>query len=156
MNKFISAAIATSLGFLALGAWADTEQIDSTSYQVVLEEGTPYTTPQGNTVMLGGQNHGSVVAADGQVSSQYCTGNTMTGEDGAPANGAGFCTVVQPNGDVLWAWFKIEGGGKNSWGVIGGTGQYEGATGGGTSAIVSRGGDGRSWVSKVSGSIETP
>jgi hypothetical protein len=156
MNKLLTTSLAALLGFFALGACADTEQIDSTGYQVVLEEATPYTTPQGNTVMLGGRTHASAVAADGEVSSQYCTGNAMPAEGGGLANGAGFCTVVQPNGDVLWVWYKIEGGGSNSWGVIGGTGEYEGATGGGTSAIVSQGGDGRSWVSKITGSIPTP
>jgi hypothetical protein len=156
MNKRFITILAAIFGLTALGAWADTEQIDATGYQVVLEEGTPYTTPQGNTVLLGGRTHISSVAADGEVSSQYCTGNAMPGEDGPPVDGAGFCTVVQANGDVLWVWYKVEGGGSNSWGVIGGTGEYEGATGGGSSSIVSLGGDGRSWVSKITGSITTP
>ena len=77
-------------------------------------------------------------------------------EGGGLANGAGFCTVVQANGDVLWVWYKINGGGAANWGVIGGTGEYEGATGGGTSSMVSQGGDGRSWVSKITGSVTTP
>ncbi|MFP6814845.1 MAG: hypothetical protein VB949_04145 [Pseudomonadales bacterium] len=156
MRKLLTTCTAAVLGFFALSACADTEQIDSTAYQVVLEEPTPYTTPQGNTVLLGGRQHASVVAADGAVSSQYCTGNAMPAEDGGLANGAGFCTVVQANGDVIWVWYKITGGGTNTWGAIGGTGEYEGATGGGTSSVVSQGGDGRSAVSKITGTITTP
>lgn len=157
MNKFLTSGLAALFGFFAVSACADTEQIDSTAYQVVMQEGTPFTTPQGNTVLVGGRNHASVVAADGEVYSQYCTGNAMPeAEGGGLANGAGFCTVVQANGDVLCVWYKINGGGAANWGVIGGTGEYEGATGGGTSSMVSQGGDGRSWVSKITGSVTTP
>jgi hypothetical protein len=156
MRKLLTTCSAVFLGFFALNACADTEQVDSTAYQVVLEEPTPFTTPQGNTVLLGARQHASVVQADGEVASQYCTGNAMPAEGGGLANGAGFCTVVQTNGDVLWVSYKINGGGAANWNVIGGTGEYEGATGGGTSQIVSQGGDGRSWVSKITGSITTP
>jgi hypothetical protein len=157
MNKFVSTGLAALLGFFALSACADTEQLNSTAYHVVLQEPTPFETPQGNTVLLNGQNHASVVAADGEVSSQYCTGNATPAEGGGLADGAGHCTVVQANGDVLWVWYKINGPGEPAnFGVIGGTGEYEGATGSGTSTIVSQGGDGRSWVSKTAGSITTP
>ena len=156
MNKFLSTGLAILLGFFALSACADTETIDSTSYHVVLQEPTPYETPQGRTVMLGGQNHASVVAADGEVSSQYCTGNAMAAEGGGMQIGAGFCTVVAANGDALWIWFRNEADKPTTWGVIGGTGQYAGATGGGTSTMVSQGGDGRSWVAKATGTVKTP
>lgn len=156
MRKLLTTCSAVFLGFFALNACADTEQIDSTSYQVVLEEPTPFTTPQGNTVLLGLRQHASVVAADGGVISQYCTGMGMPAEDGGLANGAGFCTAIQPNGDVLWVSYKINGGGAANWNVIGGTGEYEGATGGGTSQIVAQGGDGRSWTTKITGTITTP
>ena len=157
MNKFLKAGLAAACTFITLGACADTEQIDITAYHVVTQEPTPYTTPQGNIVMLNGQNHASAVAADGDVASQYCGGNGFpNAEGGGLANGAGFCTSVQANGDVLWIWYKINGAEPTTWGVIGGTGEYEGATGGGTSSIVSQGGDGRSWVSKATGSVTTP
>ena len=76
-----------------------------------------------------------------------------------PLGGAGYCTIVNPDGDILWVWFQNGGGGQSggTWGVIGGTGSYAGASGGGTSsAPTSMSPDGRSWINTSTGTITTP
>jgi hypothetical protein len=67
------------------------------------------------------------------------------------AAGAGFCSIIDAQGDITRVWFRTEGQGQATWGVIGGTGANEGATGGGTSSFVARGGDGGTWIGKSRG-----
>ena len=79
----------------------------------------------------------------------------MSDPDGKPVGGAGYCTIFDQDGDVLWVWFRNAGDGTGAtWGVIGGTGKNAGATGGGTTSGPTSGtADGRAWVSTSSGSI---
>jgi hypothetical protein len=136
---------------------ADTQQIDNMAYHVVVEEGDPFETPTGAKGVYGVVQHATAVDADGTLASQWCTQEMGMGDDGQPSGVAGYCTIIQDNGDVLWVSFI--GGGPGSgvtWTVMGGTGQYEGATGGGTSQMVSQRADGESWASKSTGTITTP
>ena len=75
-----------------------------------------------------------------------------------PEGGAGFCTIIDQAGDAMWVWFSNNADGQGgTWGVIGGTGAYAGASGGGTSgAPTSMSPDGRSWINTSTGTITTP
>ena len=131
-------------------ASAEVQKINNTSYGVVIEEAGPVEMANGVTVMAGGLFHSSVVNEDGSTFSQWCRGSQAVDDKGAPVAGGGFCTLVAENGDLLWVWF---GGGK--WGVIGGTGEYAGATGSGSSEPVSQNPDGRAFVNRSMGEIVT-
>jgi hypothetical protein len=137
------------LSVLSTFAFAATEKISNVQYGVLIEAPQPVGMSNGMTVMSGGLFHSNVVQADGSVSSQWCRGSTAMMDD-KPVSGGGFCTIIADNGDLLWVWF-----GNGDWGVIGGTGQYDGATGGGKTEPVSQNADGRSFVNKSTGEITT-
>ncbi len=95
-------------------------------------------------------------AQTGETASQWCTGEQFPDEKGAPMYGAGYCTIFYNNGDILWVSFKGNGANKpGEWAVIGGTGRYEGASGGGKTEMVSQRSDGYAWTSKSTGTLTT-
>lgn len=127
-------------------------------HAVSVEQGELITTPNGSQARVGNLSHAAIVNDEtGEESVQWCRGNSTLDEAGAAVTNVGFGTVVFDNGDLLWISFIGNAQqGKNSFTVIGGTGEYEGATGGGTNQTVSQRGDGRSWTSKAEGKITTP
>ena len=157
MNKSGFVALSVGLGLFAMGACADTEKVESTAYWVIVEQNEEFPMTTGATVSAGGLVHANLVNADGENLSQWCEGDSVANAEGKALGGAGFCTVIQANGDMLWVWFHNDGSGQGgTWGVIGGTGEYAGATGGGTSsAPTSMNPDGQSWVNTSTGSITT-
>src|SRR3990172_11600948 len=63
--------------------------------------------------------------------SQDCMFTTVTSADGKSFSSGGYCDGLDADGDVYWAYgHATEKGGK--WYYIGGTGKFEGLTGGGT------------------------
>lgn len=156
MLKTTTAAIALLLtSFLTTGASADTIRSNSTLYNTITEMPTAIELPGGTTVLGGGSSTGVIVQEDGTQSMQYCVNTGVQREDGNNL-GAGHCTIVYDNGDLLWVSFHADGSGEAStWTVIGGTGEWEGATGGGTTELVSMRGDGRSWTATSKGKIKT-
>ncbi|MEJ2089715.1 MAG: hypothetical protein P8Y69_14825 [Gammaproteobacteria bacterium] len=130
-------------------ATADTRDVDSTGYAVTTNMGEEITTPEGNKVTIGTVSHASLVDhVTNEEFSQWCTGSS--GEFG----NVGYCTVIADNGDVLWvSYLNTEEGGN--WSVIGGTGQYAGATGGGTTTDQSGRGDGQAWTFVSKGKLTT-
>jgi hypothetical protein len=136
---------------LSSTAFAATEEVSNTTYGVVIEQAREVKMENGTVVMTGGLIHGSSVQDNGEVNSQWCRGSSVMGDDGMPVAGGGYCTIIGQNGDMMFVWF---GGGK--WGVIGGTGAWAGATGGGTTEPVSQNPDGYAWVNRSKGTITTP
>ena len=157
MKKNLTRAAALFVSCLAVSAFAETEQVNSTSYWVTTDPGQPVEMPsgaKGNTMM---RSHATLVQADGEVASQWCTGHMGTSAQG-DAGGAGYCTVISDNGDMLYISYVLSGSGdaqSATWTVMGGTGEYEGATGSGTSKNVSRRGDGRAWTTQSTGTLTT-
>lgn len=152
---------AVGLGFAVLlaaaGGMADTRQVSSTAYSVSLAPGERITLPNGRVVLIGMRSHASLVDdKTGEISSQWCTANGYPGSDGELTAIAGFCSVVADDGDETWISFVGGAAGQPlSWTVMGGTGRYAGATGGGTSRETSNRGDGFAWTSKGSGTVTT-
>ena len=147
--------IGTFAACLATFAMADTEQVSSTTYMVSIDPGQPVEMPsgaKGRTVM---RTHGTIVQTTGEVTSQWCTGHQGTDASGQ-AGGAGYCTIISDNGDMLYVSYVLSGQDEpGNWTVMGGTGEYEGATGGGTTTMISQRGDGRAWTTQSEGSITT-
>jgi hypothetical protein len=113
--------------------------------------------PDGRRAMVGGQWHATIVTDDtDEVMSQWCTGQQGLDENGQPTGGAGYCTILNDAGDVLWVGFAGTAGEPGRWVVLGGTGAWAGATGSGTTTMVSQRADGRAWTSKSEGTITTP
>jgi len=157
MNRAITCGLTVALGSFALGAFADTQQVSTTIQQVVTKMPEKVDLPNGKVVMANGEWHGSAVNdKTGEQSSQWCTGEQYPDAKGTPMYGAGYCTIFYDNGDILWVSFMGNGEGKpGSWAVIGGTGRWEGATGGGKTDMVSQRSDGYAWTSKSTGTLTT-
>lgn len=153
MKNIYIGAIGAFAICLALTAQAETMKHDSTMYWVQTSPGVAVEMPsgaKGRTVM---RAHATVVRADGEVSSQWCTGHQGVDASGQ-AGGAGYCTGISDNGDMLYVSYLLGGEGEPAtWTVMGGTGAYEGATGNGMSTVTSRRSDGRAWTSRSEGSI---
>ncbi|MFT4767646.1 MAG: hypothetical protein ACI8RN_000775 [Glaciecola sp.] len=156
MKKIFVGAIGALATSAALVAHADTVKVNSTAHWVQMDAGQPVEMPNGAKGRTTMRAHATVMQADGSLSSQWCTGHQGVGPSGE-AGGAGYCTAFSDNGDMLYISYVLGGpdqGGK--WMVMGGTGSYAGATGSGTTKVVSRRSDGQAWTSQSMGSIMTP
>ena len=65
------------------------------------------------------------------MSNHDCQGTTVFDAEGNTVQGGGFCTMADKDHEAVWIWYAEDTDG-GTWGVIAGTGKYEGATGGGT------------------------
>jgi len=135
---------------------ADTQQVDNLSYQVTINDGEAFEMPGGGKGFYGAQSHATLVRPDGTAASQWCTQEIGLGDDGMPSGFAGYCTIIEDNGDILWVSFLGTPADGIGWSVMGGTGQWAGATGGGTSEQVSQRADGEAWTTRSTGTITTP
>jgi hypothetical protein len=154
MNKNIIAILGCALLFCGT-AFAETQKVNSTSYGVAIEDATEVTQPNGSKVMVGGRNHSIIVNSDGENFSQWCQGSSIT-ESAGLVTGAGSCAIIAEDGDVMWVWFHNSGpGSEGTWGVIAGTGEYAGATGGGKTQPGKLLGDGRAFIGTSNGTIIT-
>ena len=63
---------------------------------------------------------------------QDCASTNLVAADGSIERSAGYCAGRDADGDLFWIWFW-NGGNGGEWGIINGTGKFEGMTGGGTS-----------------------
>ena len=152
-----SLSMLAALFCLAISAFAETQQVDSTAYQVLVREPEIVELPGGRKISANGAWHATVVNDQGETLSQWCTGEQWLGADDMPVAGAGYCTIFDDEGNVLWVSFVNPGPGQpGTWTVMGGTGEYAGASGRGTNEMVSQRSDGRAWTSKSSGTIVTP
>jgi hypothetical protein len=156
MRTFASSSLAIGFLFLSMSAAAETQEVSNVSYGVSLDQGQVIDLPGGRKVRVGMRSHSSVVEDRTQeVFSQWCTSEAQLDAAGKPTIEVGYCALLADNGDVLWLSFFNPGPEKSTWTVIGGTGQYEGATGSGTSSVSSQRGDGYASTFKSSGTITT-
>ena len=154
MKTIYSIVVLATAGLWSFGLAADTRDVSNTTYMVTYRDGEQITTPNGNEIAVGGQSHGSVQdEVTGESMSQWCTGESWQVEGGLM--GAGYCTLVADDGDALWVSYVLHGADPGTWTVMGGTGQYAGASGSGTTTVVSQRGDGEAWTSKSTGKLTT-
>ena len=97
---------------------------------------------------------GVILADDTKVpfhlATQDCAGSETLSPEGVAEAGRGYCDTVDADGDVWWMWWDNDPK-PGAWGILGGTGKYEGMTGGGTTKALSQHSDGRlvlSWEGK--------
>ena len=152
MRKILLSLFAT---VLAVSVQAETMQVKSTTYWVIVDPGRAVEMPSGAKGMATMRVHGTSVRADGVASSQWCTGHQGVSAAG-DRGGAGYCTMIADNGDMLYVSFMTGADDASAWTIMGGTGGYAGATGSGTSTTVSRRGDGMAWTSTSEGTISIP
>ena len=94
-----------------------------------------------------GQDHfrGVILAEDPgnplHMAAQDCIGGAIFAPDGTE-NGAGYCDIIDPEGNVAFLWYRNDGTNR-TWGFLGGTGRFEGVAGGGTTAVLGGTADGR-------------
>jgi len=157
MKHAIALVLTVALCGVALGAGAATEQLSVTGYNVVTKLAEKVPLPNGGTIMVGGEGHSSIVNdKTGEQTSQWCNSDAWPDEKGAPTAFVGHCSIFYDNGDVLW--ISVTGTTNDkplTWTVIGGTGKYAGATGGGTSKVVSQRGDVYAETYKATGTLTT-
>lgn len=151
MNKQIT--ISAILAFFATVALADTQVVNSTQSAVIVSQNQTFQNSNGDSIETGGVTHITGHDVNGEKNSQWCTGTFASkGEDFL--GGAGYCTVVNEDGDYLWVWWRPTSPTANEWGVIAGTGAWQGATGGGTTETTTQMVDG-TWISQSNGKIVT-
>jgi hypothetical protein len=152
-----SSSWAVGLLFFSLTASADTQKVSNVGYAVALDRGQVIDLPNGRKIRVGARSHGSLVDQNTkEESSQWCTAEAQLNAAGEETSQVGYCAVVADNGDTLWLSFFIPGPQEGgNWTVIAGTGRYEGATGGGTTAVASQRGDGYAWTTKSTGTLTT-
>jgi len=138
------------LAFLSAGVPPVSAQQTSGGGHVLLVPSPPTSTamPDGRTVMY--------VHVDGFVTAdeasnpfgpatQSCSGTVVAAPGGASAEGHGYCDGVDTDGDVWWIWWsETPAGGR--WGIIAGTGKFQGMKGGGTTNRIAEWPDGRYMV----------
>ena len=88
-----------------------------------------------------GQDHykGVMLANDAappfHLAAHDCLGSMVSNASGAPLQINGVCDGIDKDGDVFWMWFH-DLGETHSWSFMGGTGKYDGITGGGTTKVL--------------------
>ncbi len=90
--------------------------------------------PNGGRVVEAANSGFSIMGDTGDslhMSNMDCHGTTEFAADGSTVQGGGFCTLADKDHEAIWLWWASNADG-GTWGVIAGTGKYEGATGGGT------------------------
>ena len=84
-----------------------------------------------------GQDHlkGVILANDPSnplhLAAQDCIGASIIDKKGNPGDGAGYCDGIDKDGDVFLIWYRNKGNDR-TWSFMGGTGKFDGITGGGT------------------------
>ncbi len=81
-------------------------------------------------------NRGTIVSDDTDLpwhlATQTCSGTNILTENGEPVLSRGSCSMIDADGDVWFLSYHNEVAKENTWKITGGTGKYEGMTGGGT------------------------
>lgn len=133
MTKYLTVA----LTLLTFGlAFADTLTIESTGHYVLLNDPDMIELEGDFEAYHGYRRHITAVGLDGKTESHWCVGTNVMDDDSL-SFGAGYCTILDEDGDAYWTWFQVRKRGGYDWQVMGGTGKYQGASGKGVSTAVS-------------------
>jgi hypothetical protein len=152
---FALAAVLCSTG--APAAFAATEDLDLTVYIVDVRRGEEISLPKGGKVFHGGTTQATIVNKNtGETTVQWCSAAAFVDAAGNPTNMVGACTVFYDSGDMLWvSYLNGTMDQPNTWAVMGGTGRFAGATGGGSCKVDSQRSDGYSITSSCTGKLTT-
>ena len=73
---------------------------------------------------------------------QQCLATIIQNTDGSTVEGHGACDGIDPDGDVWWLSFTMEGDDPISWTITWGTGKYDGLSMSGVTSFVAQHADG--------------
>ena len=73
---------------------------------------------------------------------QQCLATIIQNADGSTVEGHGACDGIDPDGDVWWLSFEVEGDSPFRWAITGGTGKYDGLAMSGVNTIIAEHADG--------------
>jgi hypothetical protein len=128
-------------------------------YGIQVKSGDDSKTPNGVRRIVNGVGQTTIINdKTGETSSEWCYGEDLPDASPRALSYVGYCTTFYDDGSLLWTSITWNAGDNQSgrWIVLGGSGRYAGATGGGTSANVSTRADGNAWTGRGSGTITTP
>ncbi len=132
MKRIITFVLAMCLSGTTMGATID---IDSTGHYVPLNDPEYVDLENDHEIYPGYRRHISAIDKNGKSESHWCYGtnilesNLLVGDE--LVFGAGYCTILDEEGDAYWTWFEVGKSGTYSWKVMGGTGKYSGSSGSG-------------------------
>ena len=132
MNRYLTFVLAMLISVVALG---ETITIESTGHYVRLNDPDMIELENDDEAYHGYRRHITAIGKNGKTESHWCIGtNLMDGDE--LDFGAGYCTILDEDGDAYWTWFQVRKRGGFDWQVMGGTGKYQGSTGSGVSKAV--------------------
>ena len=149
MKRYFAISLAM---LLSLEALAESVAIDAIGHYVRLNDPDMVELEKDFEAYHGYQRHITAVGKDGKTESHWCTGTNVMDDDKL-SFGAGYCTVIDEDGDAYWTWFQVRRRGGFDWQVMGGTGKYKGSTGKGVSKGVKSLPDGTTTL-EIKGTIE--
>jgi len=146
MKRFVLhlAVVAGGLSFLTTGAQA--QEMSADGYAAYMQTGATTTALGEGRTRVDQTLDGYVMTDDSSnpfhLMAQDCAGTNLVAADGSLERGSGYCAARDADGDMYWIWYWNSPSGSE-WGIMGGTGKFEGITGGGTSEAVAADPDGR-------------
>jgi hypothetical protein len=151
MSRYLTIVLVMIISRVAMG---ETVTIESTGHYVPLNDPDMIELEKKYEAYHGYERHITAIGKDGKTESHWCIGTNLMNDDEL-AFGAGYCTILDEDGDAYWTWFQVRKRGGFDWQVKGGTGKYEGSTGSGFSKAVSSLPDGTTTL-EINGTIELP
>ncbi len=149
---------ALAIGLCCVAAFADaaTEQFSETGHEVTTQPGDRITLANGNVLVTHSQSHASPVNdRTGEQTSEWCNFDSLLDAKDVLVEFVGYCTRVYDNGDPMWISVTGKSAEASGFTILGGTGRFAGATGGGTTRVTSARVDGREDTFKNVGSLTT-
>ncbi len=146
MKRRPLALAALLLGVVGAPADLSAQEMSAAGYATYIQTGATSTPLDDGRARVDATIAGYVMTDDPtnpfHLVAQDCASTNLVAADGSVERSSGYCASRDADGDMFWIWFwnSAEGG---EWGLINGTGKFEGITGGGTSEGVAADPDGR-------------
>jgi hypothetical protein len=152
------AALSLTIASCCVAAFASaaTEQFSETGHEVTTQPGDTITLANGNVLVTHSQSHASPVNdKTGEQTSEWCNFDSLLDARNVLVEFVGYCTRVYDSGDIMWISIAGKSAEASEFTILGGTGRFAGATGSGTTRVVSARGDGRENTFKNVGTLTT-
>jgi hypothetical protein len=137
---------AVVFGIAGLATDSAAQEIQTAGYATYIQTGATTTALANGGARVDAIIAGYVMTDDPSTPihlvAQDCASTNLVDAYGNIERSAGYCASRDADGDMFWIWFW-NGGDGGEWGVINGTGKFEGMTGGGTSVPQAGDPDGR-------------
>src|SRR5512143_1936839 len=156
MRAKLTGALAIGLCCVAAFADAATEQFSETGHEVTTQPGDRVALANGNVLVTHSQSHASPVNdKTGEQTSEWCNFDSLLDAKDVLVEFVGYCTRVYDSGDLMWISIAGKTAEASEFRILGGTRKFAGATGSGTSRLISTRGDGRENTFKNVGTLTT-